>query len=601
MGHGYPDYRFWSIPALVGEGGTGWAALTLNALVVGNAGSPVQLIGPGLADQILRTPTDGAAPAWGALDLSKAAAVSGLLPIPHGGTGTATGSITGTGALTFAAGGANQNIMLTPSGAAAAGVGVGVGMTPDGTPDYALWVKGGIKLNYPVDNPCCIEINSGLTGPVLTQLFFSDRDTHKFTVAMDVSGGAITSYSLRECGVGNRIAFLPLGDTQYVTGAATAHHRFYYSVAIDAVVTGNEPALSVTGRETNPASDPATVLVQGVNTTSTALSLKNLTAGGLEWRARSTGAADPKSGAAGWFYLWNSYNRAAFLIDPAATDYALLIDDSGIQTRTSRTDSTRVQIRNQSAGGLIWEARSTGAADPMTATAGWFYLWNNYGRAPFFIDPSAISNTLKLDASGVWTVGSFISTVATGTAPLGVSSTTEVINLNADRVGGTEITNATVAGQLLIGSGTGTAAWSTPDGCRVYNSADESVGNGSYTALTFDTERYDNGGLHSLASNTSRLTAQTPGKHLISGHVAWDISATGGRETAIKLNGSTFIAADIRQTMSAVNAEISISTVYHLAANDYVELFVYQNSGGNLSVKAFPGFSPEFAMQWLGP
>ena len=39
-----------------------------------------------------------------------------VLPVANGGTGTANGSITGTGALTFAAGGTNQNITVTPSG-----------------------------------------------------------------------------------------------------------------------------------------------------------------------------------------------------------------------------------------------------------------------------------------------------------------------------------------------------------------------------------------------------------------------------------------------------------------------------------------------------
>jgi hypothetical protein len=38
------------------------------------------------------------------------------IPVADGGTGTQTGSITGTGALTFAAGGTNQNVNITPSG-----------------------------------------------------------------------------------------------------------------------------------------------------------------------------------------------------------------------------------------------------------------------------------------------------------------------------------------------------------------------------------------------------------------------------------------------------------------------------------------------------
>jgi hypothetical protein len=42
--------------------------------------------------------------------------ISGTLPVANGGTGTTTGSITGTTALTFAAGGTNQNVNLTPTG-----------------------------------------------------------------------------------------------------------------------------------------------------------------------------------------------------------------------------------------------------------------------------------------------------------------------------------------------------------------------------------------------------------------------------------------------------------------------------------------------------
>lgn len=38
------------------------------------------------------------------------------VPVANGGTGTTNGSISGTGALTFAAGGTNQNVTLTPSG-----------------------------------------------------------------------------------------------------------------------------------------------------------------------------------------------------------------------------------------------------------------------------------------------------------------------------------------------------------------------------------------------------------------------------------------------------------------------------------------------------
>jgi hypothetical protein len=49
--------------------------------------------------------------------------ISGTLPVANGGTGTTTGSITGTTALSFAAGGSNQNITILPSGAGSVGIG----------------------------------------------------------------------------------------------------------------------------------------------------------------------------------------------------------------------------------------------------------------------------------------------------------------------------------------------------------------------------------------------------------------------------------------------------------------------------------------------
>ena len=56
---------------------------------------------------------------------------TGILPIANGGTGTSNGSITGSGTLTFAAGGSNQNVALTPSGTGYTLLGgkVGIGTT----------------------------------------------------------------------------------------------------------------------------------------------------------------------------------------------------------------------------------------------------------------------------------------------------------------------------------------------------------------------------------------------------------------------------------------------------------------------------------------
>lgn len=76
----------------VGNGGTGATTLNSNGVLLGNGTSAVSATTAGTADQVLRVPGAGGAPAFGAIDLSKSAAVTGALPIANGGTGETTAS-----------------------------------------------------------------------------------------------------------------------------------------------------------------------------------------------------------------------------------------------------------------------------------------------------------------------------------------------------------------------------------------------------------------------------------------------------------------------------------------------------------------------------
>lgn len=137
---------------------------------------------------------------------------------------------------------------------------------------------------------------------------------------------------------------------------------------------------------------------------------------------------------------------------------------------------------------------------------------------------------------------------------------------------------------------------------RVFNNANISLAtSGTLQALTFNSERFDNGSLHSTSTNTSRLTAPITGLYGVGGHVSIAANATGNRQLALRLNGATFIAADMRTNAGAGDpSQISIQTVYQLVAGDYVELLAMQSSGGALNVSAAASFSPEFWMVRLG-
>jgi hypothetical protein len=138
------------------------------------------------------------------------------------------------------------------------------------------------------------------------------------------------------------------------------------------------------------------------------------------------------------------------------------------------------------------------------------------------------------------------------------------------------------------------------EGARVYNSLFQTIATATWTAITFDSERYDTDSIHSTVSNTSRLTCQTDGKYIISGNVAWVAQATGDRRLEIYLNGSTTIAREGGNVPGGSAFVQSITTIYNLSATDYVELRVLQTTGGNLNVLAIGNYSPEFSIQRIG-
>lgn len=141
------------------------------------------------------------------------------------------------------------------------------------------------------------------------------------------------------------------------------------------------------------------------------------------------------------------------------------------------------------------------------------------------------------------------------------------------------------------GAGTGLATVS----CRIYDSnATQSIDSSASTAVTFDSERWDTDGLHSTSSNTSRITFQRSGKYVVGGNVRWDNNATGLRSVAIRLNGSTFLAYT-QDTVVADSEEYQqVSCLYDFSVDDYIELVVYQTSGGSLDLLSYANTAPEF-------
>jgi len=136
---------------------------------------------------------------------------------------------------------------------------------------------------------------------------------------------------------------------------------------------------------------------------------------------------------------------------------------------------------------------------------------------------------------------------------------------------------------------------------RVFNSVDVTVQQlrpGEWQSLTFDSERWDTANLHDNKTNAGRLKAPVAGKYYIFANITWQTPIESGVfGLRLRLNGKTIIAEQsVPNTAAPYRISMSVGTLYALAAGDYVEVQVFQQSGGMLSIHHIPATSPEFGM-----
>ena len=137
-------------------------------------------------------------------------------------------------------------------------------------------------------------------------------------------------------------------------------------------------------------------------------------------------------------------------------------------------------------------------------------------------------------------------------------------------------------------------------GARVYHSVNQAIPHATFTTLTFDSERYDTGGMHSPGVNPSRLTCTVAGKYVIVVNLMWPTNVAGVRSVMFRLNDTVHIAFDTDRANTISEHRHFLCTVYELALSDFIEVRVRQTSGGALNVTHNNNYSPEFTAQRIG-
>jgi len=142
--------------------------------------------------------------------------------------------------------------------------------------------------------------------------------------------------------------------------------------------------------------------------------------------------------------------------------------------------------------------------------------------------------------------------------------------------------------------------------CRVRKSTNQSIATATNTPINFGTgdnvEDTDPQGMHNPATNDSRITvpAGMGGLYAVGGNIQWALSATGNRITMIRLNGTTELVREQTPVNSATyGTDQSVSTIWRLAAGDYIELIAYHEAGVNLFVAFTASRSPCLWANWL--
>jgi hypothetical protein len=123
----------------------------------------------------------------------------------------------------------------------------------------------------------------------------------------------------------------------------------------------------------------------------------------------------------------------------------------------------------------------------------------------------------------------------------------------------------------------------TPPLCDVFQNVAQSIPNATLTALTFDSENYDNDGAHSTVTNTSRITFQTAGWHQYDAVYNSAASTAGYRLASAYKNGVLYKLGSRYAAPSTAQGTASASGSVQVVAGDYLEIYVYQTTGGSLS------------------
>lgn len=140
----------------------------------------------------------------------------------------------------------------------------------------------------------------------------------------------------------------------------------------------------------------------------------------------------------------------------------------------------------------------------------------------------------------------------------------------------------------------------TPPKCQAYNSTNISLATDDGQVVALDSERYDNGAMHSTVTDNSRITFTTAGIYIITFNCAFAANATGDRSAFIRKNGQDFIAMSQKHAFATQECGMSVTVHEMFEVGEFVEAIAKQDSGGALNLLA-TRYSPILSVRYRRP
>lgn len=134
-----------------------------------------------------------------------------------------------------------------------------------------------------------------------------------------------------------------------------------------------------------------------------------------------------------------------------------------------------------------------------------------------------------------------------------------------------------------------------PPRAAVTHSTTQSIGTGTDTVISMNSEYADSAALHDTVTNNSRITVPNGqgGWWAAGAYVEFAANATGQRKLFLQESASFIFTHTVVDAAASGVTRLAVAGLAPMGAAYYIETAVSQNSGGALNLAASPFFSAQ--------